>query len=190
MMAPNPFSHIFPSRPRKKSCLSLPRLWAKDPGCTWWCKWEKVHESCGGSKRRCECFVYFFIFHLLTNSYPSLLYYSYWQGKHKTPTISGGSHQAAACHSRVWACHARVDGAICCLGDVICSSGNTRPYLGSCRPTLIFPFCHHGRAINATTGTTSKYPHLSWIFHSSISFSQLNKLSVLQATHLSHHHTA
>ena len=90
----------------------------------------------------------------------------------------GGSHQAAACHSRVWACHARVDGAICCLGDVICSSGNTRPYLGSCRPTLIFPFCHrYGRAINATAGTTSKYPHLLWIFHSSVSFSQLNKLS-------------
>ena len=107
-----------------------------------------------------------FIFHLPTNSYPT----SYWHGKHKTQAISG--------HSRVWPWHARVDEAICCLGDAIWSSGNTRPYLGSCRPTLIFPFCHrYGRAINATTGTTSKYPHLLWIFHSSISFSQLDKLS-------------
>ena len=132
---------------------------------------EKKYMSLAATAREDVSVVYFFIFHLLTNSYPALLYYSYWQGKHKTPTISGGSHQAAACH-------ARVDGAICCIGDAIWSSGNTRPYLGSCRPTLIFPFCHrYGRAINATTGTTSKYPHLLWIFHSSISFSQLNKLS-------------
>ena len=57
---------------------------------------KKYLSLVAAAQRRCEYLLYFFIFHLPTNSYPALLYYSYWQGKHKTAAILGGSHQAAA----------------------------------------------------------------------------------------------
>ena len=46
-------------------------------------------------------FVYSFIFHLPTDNYPGFLYYPCLQGQRKTLAIPEGSHQAAACHSRV-----------------------------------------------------------------------------------------
>ena len=46
----------------KKSSLSWPRPWAKDPGCTCRCKWEKVHESCGRSTEKMWVFSGLFYF--------------------------------------------------------------------------------------------------------------------------------
>ena len=170
---------------KQKSSLSWPRLWAKDPGCTCWCEWEKGHASCGGSTgRRCEYFLYFYIFHLPTNSYLALLYYSYWQGKHKTAAILGGSHQAAASSGwsnlLPWGC-CLIIGQYEAILQILQTSIDF-----SILPSPPESLHHYGHAINATTGTTSKYPHLLWIFCFSISFSQSNKLSQSCKLHTSH----